>query len=584
MGARGARERRTLLRIFAVATTPLDRQAAGTRVGGSATLCGVLTLDRVLDDPLFRRARWLAGEELAGARPVSWFSVIEWPVEDFVQAGDVVMTTGVGCDEERFTELIAQVVAQEPAGVLFALPAESPLGEAPQGAVAVAEAAGIPLVELPWSVRFAEVARAVVEQLGADGRVTGGPAGAALGGDYVAALLGEGGNRAIAEAAESRTGLPVVVLGADLRVEAAGARAAAELRDALERLTATVDGLSASALAAAQSAVERDAGAGAVRELERLGLPGGVVAPARSAWRTVGHVFAATDGGGPDPEDLRQAAQAVAIEQLRARAVLEADVRAHGDLLWAIARGELAGAGDIARRAALAGYASSARYAVAVGLPSTGAAASNDEVTLDAVTLPRLRRHGVHASRSEDGVLVVAPQTGDAALPALLRDAAGATWGVAHGAVTMGDLRDAYLRARETAVAASAIGTRERVSEEHSLGPYLLLARLQDDLAASRTVDEILGGMLEYDERTGRDLMHSLAVYLAENGNTSAAARELHLNRHSLLYRLRKIEALTGRDLESHDDRFLLDLAMRLWRIAGARGATRPDGTYSTPG
>jgi purine catabolism regulator len=543
----------------------------------------VLTLGKLLDDALFRGARRLAGGDAGDARLITWFSVIEWPVEDFVQAGDVVMTTAVGCDEARFVELVAQVVARDPAGVLFALSDESAVAGAPAAAVAIAEEAGVPLVQLPWSVRFAEVARAVVEQLAGDGRGVAGPAVGVLGGEFVSALLGEGGNRAIAEAAEARTALPVVVLGADLRVEAAGPRARTEMPDLLERFSAAVEMLPAAELLAIQDVLERTQRA--PEQLERLGLPPGVVVRAESTWRTVGYVFAAAGPGrDPDLDELRQAAQAVAVEQLRARAIAEADVRAHGDLLWAIARGDVTDADDIARRAALVGYAPSTRYAVAVGLPSTGSAASNDEVTLDAVTLPRLRRHGVHASRSEDGVLLVAPANAEVPLPVLLRDAAGATWGVADDAVTVAGLRDAYERARDTAVAASAVGTRGGVAQEHALGPYVLLTRLQEDPSARRTVEEILGGLLEYDRRTARNLMQSLAVYLAANGNTSAAARELHLNRHSLLYRLHKIEALTGRDLESHDDRFLLDLALRLWRVSRAQGASRPDGSYSRPG
>ena len=33
------------------------------------------------------------------------------------------------------------------------------------------------------------------------------------------------------------------------------------------------------------------------------------------------------------------------------------------------------------------------------------------------------------------------------------------------------------------------------------------------------------------------------------------------------MYRLRKIEALTGRSLDSHDDRFILELSLRLRRM-----------------
>ena len=40
--------------------------------------------------------------------------------------------------------------------------------------------------------------------------------------------------------------------------------------------------------------------------------------------------------------------------------------------------------------------------------------------------------------------------------------------------------------------------------------------------------------------------------------------RELNLHRQSLLYRLKKIEALTNRSLSNTDDLFLLNLSIRL--------------------
>jgi DNA-binding PucR family transcriptional regulator len=65
--------------------------------------------------------------------------------------------------------------------------------------------------------------------------------------------------------------------------------------------------------------------------------------------------------------------------------------------------------------------------------------------------------------------------------------------------------------------------------------------------------------------------VETLETFLRENGNTSSAARALFLNRHSLMYRLRKIEALTGRSLDRHDDRFIFELSIRLRRMASSQ-------------
>ena len=82
----------------------------------------------------------------------------------------------------------------------------------------------------------------------------------------------------------------------------------------------------------------------------------------------------------------------------------------------------------------------------------------------------------------------------------------------------------------------------------------------------------LIAPLREYDRDTARDLLGTLGVFLEENGNASSAARRLHLNRHSLLYRLRKIEDLTGRSLDCHDDRFLLELGLRTARLTGEPG------------
>lgn len=77
-------------------------------------------------------------------------------------------------------------------------------------------------------------------------------------------------------------------------------------------------------------------------------------------------------------------------------------------------------------------------------------------------------------------------------------------------------------------------------------------------------VENLLSPLLSYDERRRGNLVKTLRAYLDENCNTSAAARTLYLNRHSMIYRIKQIESLTGLSLKSSRDRFLLDASLRL--------------------
>ena len=72
----------------------------------------------------------------------------------------------------------------------------------------------------------------------------------------------------------------------------------------------------------------------------------------------------------------------------------------------------------------------------------------------------------------------------------------------------------------------------------------------------------------EHDMARGSDLVLTLKTYFAAGGNASEAADRLFLHRNSMLYRLDRIQALTGLDLR--DDR--VALALQLGLLATERG------------
>ncbi len=61
----------------------------------------------------------------------------------------------------------------------------------------------------------------------------------------------------------------------------------------------------------------------------------------------------------------------------------------------------------------------------------------------------------------------------------------------------------------------------------------------------------------------GGELLRSLEAFLEHNGQWEGAARELYCHRHTLRYRIRRVEELTGRDLSSARDRIEFWLALR---------------------
>ena len=99
------------------------------------------------------------------------------------------------------------------------------------------------------------------------------------------------------------------------------------------------------------------------------------------------------------------------------------------------------------------------------------------------------------------------------------------------------------------------------------LGSFQLLLSLQDDDALALFCDSVLAPIEEGEGTYGGELMRSLEAFIECNGQWERAARQLFCHRHTLRYRIRRVEELTGRSLDSARDRidFWLALRKRFW-------------------
>ncbi len=128
----------------------------------------------------------------------------------------------------------------------------------------------------------------------------------------------------------------------------------------------------------------------------------------------------------------------------------------------------------------------------------------------------------------------------------------------------MGALRRAFHEARCALEATSLVnGDSPEVASYQDLGAFTLLLALQDDEALRLYADSLLAPIEQMDGEYGGELLRSLEAFIEQNGQWERAARRLYCHRHTLRYRIRRIEELTGRDLGNAHDRIELWLALR---------------------
>lgn len=94
-----------------------------------------------------------------------------------------------------------------------------------------------------------------------------------------------------------------------------------------------------------------------------------------------------------------------------------------------------------------------------------------------------------------------------------------------------------------------------------------LLVRLPD--AAGAAAARILGPLLRLPGAEQDDLLATLRAWFECKGSNAAAAEHLHYHRNTVLYRLRKIRELTGRDVNDPAQAAELYVALRTIQLVG---------------
>lgn len=125
---------------------------------------------------------------------------------------------------------------------------------------------------------------------------------------------------------------------------------------------------------------------------------------------------------------------------------------------------------------------------------------------------------------------------------------------VAHG----------YREARSALAAARASdGDAPDVASYDDLGPLKLLLALQSRQALEAYYQSVLGPVEAQGRDYGEELLRSADSFIEHNGHWERAAKALFCHRHTLRYRIRRVEQLTKRDLSRARDRIELWLALR---------------------
>jgi PucR family transcriptional regulator, purine catabolism regulatory protein len=282
------------------------------------------------------------------------------------------------------------------------------------------------------------------------------------------------------------------------------------------------------------------------------------------AARPTALVALSADGQGPELDLLSHAGNIVALEVARVTAEREQDMQLGGELLAQLLERRLE-PGSALRRIADHGIAPEG--AVLIVLRS-------QDPRGDADLHHELAQRGIphFALRRAERVLLVVPDT--EVVLATLRAAVGAdvAFGVSDLLGRPDRLPDG---AREAGWAEAAARNLGRSFVRYGESTPLFLPRTLGEAEAA--ADHVLGPLIAYDEEHATELVRSLDVFLEHNRSWQRSAEALFVHKQTLVYRVHRIEDLTGRDLRNTGDVVQLWLALRSLELARGELGAEPD-------
>ncbi len=273
---------------------------------------------------------------------------------------------------------------------------------------------------------------------------------------------------------------------------------------------------------------------------------------------------------------VKQGAATLALVFAREQAVQAAEDRLRGDFLSTVLAGPPPAPATLMQRGEELGYDLSRPY-VAVLLAMEDASAGMLSRLMSSLQ-SELNRRNIAAPlvRRESAVLCMIPfpdndgrprETVEALRERLSIDYEGLVLAMGSPAPSLLEWTNTLKEAEQALHLGRQLFGAQRVLAFGDLGVYRLLVLLRDSPEMWTFYRETLSKLVAYDRKQGGELLKTLEEYFNHLGNLRATSDALHVHRNTLLYRLERIQQISGMNLEDAEEHFAMWLALRAHRV-----------------
>jgi len=559
----------------------------------------VLTIQDVLELDILSGAKVRTAKNKLSKQQVEWVSIMDIPVENYIRKNEFVLNTGAGSgnDMEVFHQFVESVY--ESGASALAIAKGKYIKEIPISVIKFAEDMDFPIIEIPWEIRFAEISHSIMNKINREQHqemqlVEN------IQQTLLNMILNNQNLSKIADFVAEKLGQSLIVVDKANVIKGKSINA----KDLIEKWnhhTATKEVVSRISFKNSQHPL--------LTRIERINLLNSVILqiPIQSTNRLQGYLnieikdetkvesFLSIQ----NVSVLEHASTVLAMWFLRENAIEDTKMKLRGDFVWSLAKGDFSSWDQKISQAKSLGYVLELPYICLIGTPENIQELYHrnhsdspyelwkesmlhyiqDEIFLVANMAKQKVMTTVHrndiilfvetslTSKSDKvhNFLDLLNRRLNKLLPGVIL-----SWGM--GRCHEGERRfsESFLDAQKALhIGRKKDGAGCCTNYEDTRVERALL-RIANDKEMSEIVNHTIESLISYDEQKNANLMETAMVYNANQGKTSQTARDLHLHRHTLLYRLKKIESLTNLSLFDPEDRFLLELSIKLWQLGEA--------------
>lgn len=542
----------------------------------------VLSIREALESTVLKHGKLLAGKEGLDNN-IKWVTVVE-VLEDTnrLAEGELLITTAYGLagEPEKRTRFIENLAHRKLAGVAiltgFYLP------EVSAEIIEQANRHHLPLIELPSTLNFSDITRSLLQRI-VQSKFELLDYSENMHQELLQVVLSGKSFPSIAGTLAARTGANVYIYDAKWEPVA---------EHELEKMTARYKNKVLTSFIAGELRTATERHEIVTLETHNRQTPMLNVATPVTAEDTIyGYIVLVKERrtlSELDRISLRHAALVCALEFLKLKAIEETKWRMQGDFLEEILAGKWIKASMIMERGKLMGFDFAKLHNVMIiklcvplaGQTETWLKQQLFQLYEMATSVFREIDIKVFAKLRHESLVMLLE--GETLTREAIAGAAGqirARWKESDAGVNVligiGNNRlsiDQLTRCAEEAELALKFGhflkLQDQVCFYADLGIFHWLIELYErkvDLRAMR--DNVLGNLLDYDRKHGNQLMDTLETYLALNQNIQQTASALFIHRHTLKYRLGRIESKTGLNLKNHHHRLQLQMAIYIHKF-----------------